>query len=270
MNVYQVVRYSYLTGCNEVIDITTSLENAICSLQSIAASYIVKQDGVQSITDKEGSLESRVLNAKKMHLDVLKVTHIREFLIKNKPLGHYIIVDKNDHIHQWSIWNRYDQKKKVAGYWSKYETIVPTAEQVHDLDIIQISLNLGDNLFDSLNMQRMKFESRIHHASDLGSILNRLECMKAIRTAIDACGGISLKELRERFPRELKQNILRDELALTLEESREQEIEEITLSAPLLKINVHDDQTIAKNIACEAAAECARRAALRVSGEVMV
>lgn len=262
MNVYQVVRYSYLTGCNEVIDITTSLENAICSLQSIAASYIVKQDGVQSITDKEGSLESRVLNAKKMHLDVLKVTHIREFLIKNKALGHYIIVDKNDHIHQWSIWNRYDQKKRIAGYWSKYETVIPTAEQVYDLDIIQISLNLGDNLFDSLNVQRMKFESRIHHASDLGTILGRLECMKAIKTAVDACGGISLKELRERFPCELAQ---------ALEEPcHGQEVEEITLSAPIPipKINIYDDQSIARNIACEAAAECARRAALRVSGEV--
>jgi hypothetical protein len=58
-------------------------------------------------------------------------------ILSIKPIGHYIVVDTDDHYHKWSIWQRTNIKCKASRFFYSVDYETPFVCKILDLDIIE-------------------------------------------------------------------------------------------------------------------------------------
>jgi len=224
---YLIVKYDYETGKEEVQNVCTDKFNALNEIQSMVVDYIQKKDGVEKIssdakcTDSK-ALENYVYSVKELGTSYCKI----EKSIETKPIGHYVVVDSDDHLHKWTIWQKYVVTKTVKGYWGPYEQSTPKSRKVFDLDVVQFPLSMFKLLFrtyrkrcvetlvDKLEIEDTEARSLWRSFTD---DLEKTPVFKALKDVDD----LKVAKLRADFPGEFHKYTKKIAVSCTTSVSRE-------------------------------------------------
>jgi hypothetical protein len=157
---YLITKYDYETGKEDVQSIHTDKFNALNEIQSMVIEYIQKNDGIEKISPKSSWIPgAKCTDSKSLEYYIHSVKelgngqHHVEKAIEAKSIGHYVVVDTDDHLHKWTVWQKYLGERTVNGWTGKYREIVPKAKKIFDLDVVQLPLDMFKILFKTYRQQ---------------------------------------------------------------------------------------------------------------------
>lgn len=140
---YMITKYDYQTGKETVESVHSDKYNALNELQSMVMSYVQKVDGLEKLFT--------IFTAKSLGNSHRRVRHA----IMAQIPGHYVVVDSNDHIHRWVIWQKYEESASENSYFSSWigTGLVNKARKVFDLDIVEVSTSIFQQMFSHYRNQ---------------------------------------------------------------------------------------------------------------------
>jgi hypothetical protein len=170
---YLITKYDYLTGKSETLSVHTEKFNAVNEMQSLAADFIQKNDGLEKITT-----------------DVSTTT---EAGLKHKPVGHYVVVNNNDHVYKWTIYKVHNVVITHRGYFGETKSTKTRISKVFDLDIVQLPFNIFNDIFNVYKRKILdsKFDSLDADNSEAGDLweifTSEIQNTKTFKILKDKC-----------------------------------------------------------------------------------